>query len=209
MSDEQTSTDAFAEAVRRVTAATDDDAIAAVIARAGGAGGGDGALVTGVTGRPGAGKSTLIAALSERGGSIVAAGPLLEVHGVDAPDAPAPVLDQDVLLHVVAREITAADRALLAARGSAPTLTVVGRPDLPFRPSVPDRSGSANAAPVRGDDLDAIVRWWEAARIEARRRRHRVLCGDLEIVAAARPATRAAVETFLRDPVVMSVRGSR
>ncbi len=174
-------------AIAALAAATDDDEIGAALARA------RAEIATGVTGRPGAGKSTLVRALSGR-----VSGPLLELHGVDAPDVPDPPLDADVLLHVVARGLTDADRAVLAARRSAPTLVVTGRPDLGT--DVPDA--------VRADDVEAIVGWWTAARDEARRRRDLTLCADLETVAAARPATRAAVETFLRHPTIAAVRGA-
>ncbi|MBM7416443.1 MULTISPECIES: hypothetical protein [Nocardiaceae] len=151
-----------------------------------------------VAGRPGAGKSRVVTAL----GLPEAA----EVHGVDAPDLPRPVLDHDVLALVVARTVSAADLEVVSARSSDDTLVVLGRTDLPI-----DADAVAAVLPpgmpvIGVDDVDTLTRAWATAVSRAAKHRDIAVLAAVEEAAARNAHGRSAIETFLRAPEAAHVR---
>ncbi|KQU04373.1 hypothetical protein ASG56_13510 [Rhodococcus sp. Leaf7] len=185
-----TSTDALASAVEQLTRQCDDEELRRVVATWGSP------VTAGVSGRAGVGKSALVEQLDG----------VQEVRGVDTPGAADPVLDQDVLVHVVARTVTPADRRALSSRAGLDTLVVAGRLDLETDPRAYVASLSVDVPVVPADDVTAVRHWCVDARERARRRRDTTLLRDLERVAAARPDTRPAVETFLRSAAASTLR---
>lgn len=185
-----TSNDALASAVEQLTRRSDDGELRRVVATWGSP------MTAGVSGRPGVGKSALVEQLDG----------VQEVRGVDTPGAADPVLDQDVLVHVVARTVTSADRRALSSRVGRDTLVVAGRLDLEDDPRAYVASLDVDGPVLPADDITAVQQWCEDARVRARRRRDATLLRDLERVAAARPETRPVVETFLRSTAASTVR---
>lgn len=185
-----TSTDALASAVEQLTRQSDDGELRRAVATWGSP------VTAGVSGRPGVGKSALVQQLDD----------MHEVHGVDTPGAADPVLDQDVLVHVVARTVTPADRRALSSRAGLDTLVVAGRLDLEYDPRAHVASLDVDGPVLPAEDITAVQQWCEDARVRARRRRDASLLRDLERVAAARPDTRPAVETFLRSAAASTLR---
>ncbi|MGB7362401.1 MAG: hypothetical protein WA931_05120 [Rhodococcus sp. (in: high G+C Gram-positive bacteria)] len=195
---------AMAGAVDRLSRASDDQDLHEMILRW------RSPVTTAVSGRPGAGKSSVITALTDQA-ALMDQAPLMdraipmhladlsapvEMHGVDDPRCSRPVLDHDVLFHVVARTISAADREVLGERGDRDTLVVVGRTDLGM--DAPDYA--------RVDDATELARWWSSAVERVLRRRDVDLARDVERLAAGAVDARVAVETFLREAAVADLR---
>ncbi len=151
-----------------------------------------------VAGRPGAGKSRVVTAL----GLPEAA----EVHGVDAPDLPRPVLDHDVLALVVARTVSAADLEVVSARSSDDTLVVLGRTDLPIDADAVAAALPAGMPVIGVDDVDTLTRAWATAVSRAAQHRDIAVLAAVEEAAARSTHGRSAIETFLRAPEAAHVR---
>ncbi|MGB3769537.1 MAG: hypothetical protein WBA00_00200 [Rhodococcus sp. (in: high G+C Gram-positive bacteria)] len=188
----------MAGAVDRLSRASDDQDLHEMIRRW------RAPVTTAVSGRPGAGKSSVITALTDQAALMDRAIPMhladlsapVEMHGVDDPRCSRPVLDHDVLFHVVARTISAADREVLGERGDRDTLVVVGRTDLGM--DAPDYA--------RVDDATELARWWSSAVERVLRRRDVDLARDVERLVAGAVDARVAVETFLREAAVADLR---
>lgn len=164
-------------------------------------------LTVGVSGRPGVGKSTVLAVLED---SPVPEEPPVEVHGVDDPDRPWPRLDHDVLVHVIVRALYPVDRRVLAGRDASGTVVVVNRIEL-----VPDSVATVAeladmvGTPVVAFDAEPVQAAVAAAIARRRRVRDAALLGGLEAVAAAEPSVRSPVESFLAGAPAAAVRRAR
>ena len=187
-----TESSALHRAVTELERSVDDAALRAVIERW------RSPVRLAVAGRPGAGKSRVVTALVLPEAA--------EVHGVDAPDLPPPVLDHDVLALVVARTVSAADLEVVAARPGGDTLVVLGRTDLPIDADAVAAVLPAGMPVIGVDDVDTLTRAWATAVSRAARCRDIALLAAIETVAARSALGRSSIETFLRAPEVAHVR---